>query len=100
MDCSLALLAFLQGIKSKMTRTSHKGLPIRNLSPPLPLGQGKYEEAKEMHRQTLELREKVLGREHLDAPGQERMQVNVAKLFVVAPSMGDKSSQIYLIIAL
>jgi Flp pilus assembly protein TadD len=33
------------------------------------LGQGKYEEAEEMHRQTLELREKVLGREHPDTPG-------------------------------
>jgi hypothetical protein len=28
--------------------------------------QGKYEEAEEMHRQTLGLRERVLGREHPD----------------------------------
>ncbi|KAA6411332.1 MAG: purine and uridine phosphorylase [Lasallia pustulata] len=27
-------------------------------------GQGKYEEAKEMYQQTVELREKVLGKEH------------------------------------
>jgi primosomal replication protein N len=30
--------------------------------------QGKYEEAEQMQRQTLELKEKVLGQEHPDTP--------------------------------
>jgi hypothetical protein len=30
---------------------------------------------------------------------RESMKVNVSKLFVVTPSMGDKSSQIHMIIA-
>ena len=37
-------------------------------------GQGKYEAAEEMHRRTLELREKVLGPEHPDMPERSRIK--------------------------
>ena len=41
----------------------HTLTSMSNLAIALPQ-QGKYDEAEKMHRQTLELREKVLGKEH------------------------------------